>query len=451
MAATTEETTPAAQPESTDAAAPPAAPAETESAPAATTDAPAAAADDAAKPAEEAAAAAPAEPPTPPKVVIVTGASSGLGFEASRLLSDAGHDVILACRNEEKANRAIEKIKKAGTKGTLNYINLDLTSLESVRKFVDDFHATGKKLAVLINNAGVMLPFKDTKRQFTKDNIELTMGTNHIGHFVLTNLLLDDLKKTAVEDGDARIVVISSGLHDPEMCKKRGPVQAFDADNFFLHKDGTYNGLQAYRNSKLANILFTYELSRQLDGTGVKVNAVDPGFVPTTDLLRNASGAQKFFSRYILHGMLRFMKQTRTVAQAGGVITSVAVGDKFKEVTGKYIRDGAEVKSSEESLDEARQKKVWELSGGYARLEGFEPLEIPAPEEPKPAPEPVKTEEAATAANGEAAKDTAATENNKPAETTKEEAGENPTEEKKDEEKPKDEADKKPEGGDAKE
>jgi light-dependent protochlorophyllide reductase len=345
-----------------------------------------------------------AAPTVVPRVVIVTGASSGLGFEVAKTLCEVGHDVILACRNEEKTNRAIEKIRKQNPKAQATFMPLDLASLETVRKFVENFHATGKKLSVLINNAGVGLNFKDTKRQYTKDNFELTLGTNHLGHFLLTNLLLNDLKATASEGGDARIVVISSGMHDAELSKKRGPVQPLDMENLFLLKDGTYSGLQAYKNSKVANLLFTYELSRQLEGTGIKVNAIDPGFVPTTEFLRHASAVQKFFTRYVLHGMLRFTKATRTVSQAGSVICNVATGDKFKDTNGKYIRDGAEVKSSDESLDEEKQKKLWELSGGYTHLEGFEPLDAPTPppepvkEEPKQEQKPEET------ANGDATK-----------------------------------------------
>lgn len=391
--------------ESNEAAAPPPADTTATDTAAPTADATAATAGDEAA----ATAAEPAAAPVIPRVVIVTGASSGLGLEATRLLCDAGHDVIMACRNEDKANRVIDKLKKQNLKGTLTYLHLDLADLESVRKFVDEFRATEKKLSVLVNNAGLALNFKDTRRQYTKDNFELTMGTNHIGHFVLTHLLLDELKKSAAEeDGDARVVIVTSSLHDVEQSKKRGPVQPLDLDNLFLYNDGTYSGLQAYKNSKLANLLFAYELSRKLEGTSVKVNAIDPGFVPATDLLRHASGAQKFYTRYILHGMLRFTRQTRTVASAGAAICAVATGDKFKEVSGKLIRDGAEVSSSEESLDEAKQKKLWELTGGYAHLDGFAALDVPPPPaEPAPeAAEPPKTSEPkAEEANGEAAKE----------------------------------------------
>lgn len=337
------------------------------------------------------------------RVVIVTGANTGIGFEVTRILCEKGNDVILACRSEDRANRAIEKLKRQVPNALATYMQLDLASLESIRKFVDAFHATEKKLNILINNAGLILGQKDTKRQYTNDNFELVFGTNHLGHFLLTNLLLDDLKKSAAEEGGfARIIVVASSLHDLECAKKRfGVLQPLDLENLFLFNDGTYSGMQAYKNSKLANVMFTYELSRKLEGTGVAVNAVCPGFVPTTELMRSASGSAKFYCRYILHGMLRFTKATRSVQQAANAVVSLALDEKFKDVTGKYFKDGQEAKSSEESLDEEKQKKLWELSGGYTHLEGFEPIEVPPP--PVPEEKTEKTPE--VEANGEAAKE----------------------------------------------
>jgi light-dependent protochlorophyllide reductase len=202
------------------------------------------------------------------KVVVVTGANTGIGYEVTRSLCEGGYDVVMACRSEEKTNRAIEKLKLKQPEASVTYMNLDLASLESVRKFVDDFHASGKKLNILINNAGLAQNFKDTKRQYTKDNFELTMGTNHLGHFLLTNLLLDDLKKVASsEDGEARIVVLSSSLHDPEVHKKRfGPVQPFDLENIFLFNEGTYNGFQAYKKFKNCKSYVCVRIESQAGG-----------------------------------------------------------------------------------------------------------------------------------------------------------------------------------------
>lgn len=313
------------------------------------------------------------------RVVIVTGASSGLGFETARYLCEGGNDVILACRDEEKTNRAIARIKQQNPNALANYMHLDLANLESIRKFADEFHSGGKQLNVLVNNAGVALNFKDTKRQYTKDNFELTMGTNHLGPFLLTNLLLDDLKKAASGGGEARIVIVTSSLHDPKASKKTRNLQPIDWDDFFLFKDGSFNGLQAYKNSKAANIMFAYELDRRLVDSGVKVNAVCPGIVPCTDLLRNASGAQKLFARYILHGVLRFAKLTRSVPQGAASISALATDEKFKDVTGKYFKELLESTPSEEASNADLQARLWELSGRYTSLEGYEPLAVPPP------------------------------------------------------------------------
>eukprot|EP00914_Ancora_sagittata_P019292 GHVO01038546.1.p1 GENE.GHVO01038546.1~~GHVO01038546.1.p1 ORF type:complete len:406 (+),score=118.01 GHVO01038546.1:49-1266(+) len=338
------------------------------------------------------------------KVIIVTGANSGLGYEVARYLCEGGNDVILACRNEEKANKAIEKIKRTNPNALATYMQLDLASLESVRKFVDDFHETGKKLHVLMNNAGIMFNPKDIKKQYTSDNFEMTMGTNYLGPFLLTNLLLDDLKATGGDGGDSRIVMVSSGVHDPEASKGKN-LQPFDFENFFLFNDDKYNGLQAYKNSKAATIMFTYELAKKLEDTGVKINAVCPGNVPSTDLIRNSSGARKFVARFVYHGFLRFTKMTRTIAQGAAAISALATDEKFKEFNGKFVKEGAEAKSSEETMDEEKQKKLWELSGGYCQMEGFEAIEVPPPPKEEEKVEEEKKEEAAAEGEEKAAEE----------------------------------------------
>jgi len=180
--------------------------------------------------------------------------------------------------------------------------------------------------------------------------------------------------------------------------------------------------------------MFTYELAKKLEGTNVKVNAVCPGFVPATELMRNSSGAQKFFTRYILHGMLRFVKVTRSVTQAAQAISSLVTDEKFKEVSGKYFKDGAEVKSSEETLDAEKQVKLWELSGGYVQMEGFEPIEVvqPPPEEEEKPKKEKKTEKKE---DGEAVKDGEAKPAEEGEEKAEEKAEEGAEEEKKEEEK----------------
>jgi NAD(P)-dependent dehydrogenase (short-subunit alcohol dehydrogenase family) len=140
------------------------------------------------------------------RTVVVTGANSGLGYEVARYLCEGGNDVILACRSEDKGNRAVDKIKAKNPNALATYMQLDLADTESIQKFVEEFKKLDKKLHSIVCNAGVCAPMKDTKRQYTKQNFELTMGINHLGHFLLTNLLLEDLKKAGGEEnGDAQL------------------------------------------------------------------------------------------------------------------------------------------------------------------------------------------------------------------------------------------------------
>ncbi|XP_033761470.1 retinol dehydrogenase 12-like [Pecten maximus] len=328
------------------------------------------------------------------RVIIITGANSGIGFRAAEQLCEAGNDVILACRSEERAKAAIEKIFKRSPNALATFMQCDLSDLTSVRKFVEDFHATGKKLHVLVNNAGVHLS-KDNRRQFSADNFELTMGTNHLGPFLLTHLLLDDLKKTAADgDADCRIINVTSSLHDPAAPPKT-PLRrhALDVENFFLEKEGTYNNQLSYKNSKCAMILTTYELSERLKDTGVTVNTLCPGFIPSTELCRHAGGGQKFFLRYILGTILRpVMKPVKTIDDGAKAIVDVVANEDLKGVTGKYYKDLVEIVSSEESRNKELQTAVYELSARYCHLEGYEPLDAPTPppEEPKPSPKKSK-------------------------------------------------------------
>lgn len=360
------------------------------------------------------------------RVAIITGSNSGIGFETARLLCEGGNDVILACRNEEKGKAAVEKILSKNPNALATFMQLDLADKASIHKFVEDFHATEKKLHILINNAGHFLNPKDSKRQFTKDNFELTMGTNHLGPFLLTHLLLPDLKKTgAEENGDARIVVVTC-VHNKALARRQQVMETLDVENFFLEKENTYNSHQAYKNSKLANAMFTYELAKQLENTGVTVNCLCPGFIPTTELFRNTSNAQKFYRKFILHGLLRFTKATRSVEQGAKAVVEMATGEKLKGVCGKYYKDNQEMKAPEESVEEL-QKKVYELSARYCHLEGYEPLDAPPPPPPE---EPKEKSKEKTKSEGEEAKDKTTEESEKAEEKT-EEKSEKDTEEEK--------------------
>ncbi|XP_061190236.1 retinol dehydrogenase 13-like [Saccostrea echinata] len=326
------------------------------------------------------------------RVIIVTGANSGIGFEAARTLCEAGNDVILACRNEENGKAAVEKILQENPKALATFLQLDLADLASIRKFVEDFHAVRKNLNVLVNDAGVFLNASDTVRKFTKDNFELTMGTNYLGPFLLTHLLLDDLKKTANENGDSRIVFVTSSLHDINFKFNRGG-ESFDLENFFLEKDATYTGRQAYKNSKVALVMNTYSLARKLEGTGISVNCMCPGFIPSTQLTRHASLYSRFRLKFIVGPICKLANISRTVDHGGEMIKELSVNEKYKDVSGNYFKDFEATESSEESRNEEVQDQLYELSARYCHLEGYEPLDAPAPLQPQEEPKTPSKEE----------------------------------------------------------
>ena len=205
------------------------------------------------------------------KVVIVTGSSSGLGYETAKVLANKNATVIVAVRNEVKGNAAVENIKAENPNTDIQVMLLDLSNLESIHKFTENFKKKFNKLDLLINNAGVMNP-PYTK---TKDGFELQFGTNHLGHFALTGLLIDLIKKTP----SSRIVNVSSTAH------KIGKLNFEDLN----WETRPYKKMRSYGDSKLANLYFSKELQRRLDkeSSGVIVASAHPG-ASSTPLTRHS-------------------------------------------------------------------------------------------------------------------------------------------------------------------
>ena len=192
------------------------------------------------------------------KVVVITGANSGIGKETAVDLAKRGGKIYIACRDIKRGEEALMEIKERSGSDKIYFLQLDLASLDSVREFSRKFHELENQLHILINNAGIMACAKGK----TKDGFELHIGTNHLGHFLLTNLLLDLLKATA----PSRVVVVSSLFHIAGKIRKND-----------LNFDKFYFRWFAYGSSKLANILFSNELANRLEGTGVTVNSLHPG------------------------------------------------------------------------------------------------------------------------------------------------------------------------------
>jgi len=288
------------------------------------------------------------------RVAMITGGNSGIGFTTVKKLTAKGYHVILASRNQKASQNAIGRFRAEQSDAKVESMPLDLASFDSIRTFVSTFQEKGYPLHLLINNAGQMLDSKEGR--FTADGFEMTFGVNHLGHFLLTNLLLEDLKRSA----PARVITVSSELHNPEL--KQGPATDFDYDN--LKAEKYYHAQVFYKNSKLANIWFAYELNRRLAGTGVTSNAVCPGFVPAAIGAKRKSSFSKFFFTQILARM----PFARSLEQASDSYLVAVTKPKFGSEGGKFIVDSNEKQSSEESYDEEKAQILWEKSWEWCEL-----------------------------------------------------------------------------------
>jgi len=288
------------------------------------------------------------------RVAMITGGNSGIGFAVANKLAAKGYGVILASRNQQASTKAIAQIRAVNPSALVESIPLDLSSFASVRQCASAFHSEGYPLNILINNAGGSVPGRQAS--FTVDGFELTFGTNHLGHFLLTNLLLEDLKRSA----PARVITVSSELHNPAYAG--GPAPDFDYDN--LRGEKYYNPQVFYRNSKLANIWFAYELQRRLTSTGVTSNAVCPGFVPAAIAARRKSAIERLFYAQVMTRM----PFARSLEQASESYMFAATDPALEGVGGKFIVDGKEKRSSDESYDEAKARHLWEMSWEWCRL-----------------------------------------------------------------------------------
>lgn len=271
------------------------------------------------------------------KVCIVTGANSGIGQATTLGLVNKGAHVIMACRNLDLSKPIQEEIRDQGGSGTVELMECDLGSHSSIHTFVDRFKEKHTHLDVLVNNAALM-PLKRTE---TADGIETQFGVNHLGPFTLTQLLLDTLKAAA----PSRIVNVASTVH-------HGATINFDD----LESREKYGVMKAYGQSKLANVLFTYELARRLEGTGVSANCLHPGVV-RTNITRDLPGFIKPFANIFL----RFVLSPERGAETSIYLAS---SPEVEGVTGRYFEKCAEAPSNEESRDEQIAKRLWKISVG---------------------------------------------------------------------------------------
>jgi retinol dehydrogenase-14 len=273
------------------------------------------------------------------QTVVVTGANAGVGRETAAGLVDLGARVVLTARDEAKGADAAERIRARGGPGTVEVAVLDLASFASIRRFARETAPRLGRLDVLVNNAGLV----QLDHTVTEDGFETTFGVNHLGHFLLTTLLLDQLRASA----PARVVVVSSVAH-------RSARAGLDFDD--LQAERAYSPVGAYNRSKLANLYFTWELARRLAGDGVTANALHPGFVGSR-LGRDGDGG-------LLGDMVMTLARPFAISPARGARTSVylASSPAVAAVTGKYFVRCRERRPARVATDDDAARRLWAVS-----------------------------------------------------------------------------------------
>jgi NAD(P)-dependent dehydrogenase (short-subunit alcohol dehydrogenase family) len=275
------------------------------------------------------------------KTVLITGATSGIGKATALGLATMGAHLAITGRDVGRIEAAGEEIRAAGG-GQVDLFIADLSSQSEVRRLVEEVLQTLSRIDVLINNAG---GYWDT-RHVTADGLERTFALNHLAPFLLTNLLLDKLKQSA----PARVVTVSSNAH------AMGRIDFND-----LQGERSYSAARAYNQSKLANVVFSYELARRLLATSVTANALHPGLVSTSFGAEDPARVQRVFIPFLRP----FMK-----SPARGATTSIhlASARELEQVSGQYFANGQPKKSSARSYDQAAAARLWQVSDDLVGL-----------------------------------------------------------------------------------
>jgi len=287
-----------------------------------------------------------AEQPMQGRVCLITGASNGIGKAAAIALARKGASLVLLCRDRDRGETAMAEISLRAGSDDLDLLVADLSSQRQIRGAAAAFLESGRPLHVLLNNAGAV----NMERTLTEDGIETTFAVNHLGYFLLTRLLLDRLRESA----PARIVNVSSELHR----RSYGGGRILYDD---LNGERLYGGYRAYGQSKLANILFTRELARRLEGSGVTANALHPGVVATG------------FGRNIRSGWVPWLKAlyrpfSRDAAKGADTAVWLAATPEIEGVTGKFFKDRKLRTPAAQALDDEDAARLWAVSEALTGL-----------------------------------------------------------------------------------
>lgn len=275
------------------------------------------------------------------RIALITGANAGMGKATAVALAKDGMHVVMLCRDKVRGEAALADVKQRSGSDTITLMLCDLGEMASIREFSVAFHERFTRLDRLVNNAGVIC----LKREETKDGLELQFGVNHIGHFLLTNLLLDLLTPSS------RIVVVGSGAHK---------VGRIDFDNLELKR--SYSVVSGYSRSKLCNLLFVRELARRLGPDGATVNCVHPGAVATSIAINRKTGFGKTITKVL--GWL-----VQTPEQGAATAIYVATSDECAHITGEYFYKCKLARSSKRSKDMALARQLWDVSVKITGLE----------------------------------------------------------------------------------
>ncbi|KAL0977990.1 hypothetical protein UPYG_G00164380 [Umbra pygmaea] len=273
------------------------------------------------------------------KTVLITGANTGIGKETAVDMARRGARVLIACRDQVRADAAAEEVRRRSGNGNVVVKQLDLASLQSVRDLAEDVQRTEDRLDILINNAGIMM----CPKWKTADGFEMQFGVNHLGHFLLTHCLLDLLKRSA----PSRIVNVSSLAHE------RGKIYFDD-----INLDQDYCPKKSYGQSKLANVLFSRELANRLQGTGVTVYSLHPGVI-RTELGRHLWPTMALWKRLIAQPFMMLIK-----SPWDGCQTTIycAVDEEEANNTGLYYSDCAPKIPAPQAQDDEAARRLWDLS-----------------------------------------------------------------------------------------
>ncbi|MFN2425921.1 MAG: SDR family NAD(P)-dependent oxidoreductase [Candidatus Binatia bacterium] len=316
--------------------------------------------------------------------VLVTGGNSGIGLECARTLARAGRHVVIASRSRRASDEAVRRIGAEAGPDCIEAMDLDLASPASIRRLVAEIDARNLPLQSLVLNAGL---------QYTKgpvlsdDGYELTFAVNHLGHFLLANLLLSRVAART----PSRIVIVSSGVHDPARLTGMPKPKIADLDTLAATGGATagkFSGPLAYVNSKVCNLWFAYELARRLETTGlsrgdrpIAINSFDPGLVPGSGLARDYPAPARFVWESVMPAMAsaltRFVPAVSTAPKSGAALAQLVLDPRLGAPGARYYPSHTrwlETPSSELSYDAGRARELWEAS---IRLSGLRSGESP--------------------------------------------------------------------------